>query len=181
MSRLDIDFAAKPRRSSPVAGLALLLTGAAALSVVSVEIDDLEQQTLVAEARLQSLTRRGASLAARSAPGAGSGKDAAGAAASEVLTRLRAPWPDLLEQLEGLAELPVVVLDLDAEARGRSLRLAGEAKTMDDMLAFVEKLRQSRRLDEVFLEKHEPRKLGTVEVFAFTVQATWPPARDAAP
>ena len=177
MSRLDIDFAARPRRPTRVAGLALLLAGAAALSVVSLEIEDLEEQTTVAEARLKSLARRGASPAARSATAAGPGKDAAG----DVLTRLRTPWPDLLEQLEGLAELPVVVLDLDAEARGRSLRLAGEAKTMDDMLAFVEKLRQSRRLDEVYLEKHEPRKLGAAEVFAFTVQATWPQARDAAP
>lgn len=179
MSRLDIDFAAKPRRPTRVAGLALLLAGAAALSVVSLEIEDLEQQTTVAEARLKSLTRRGAALAAKSA--AGPGKDAAGAAAGEVLTRLRTPWPDLLEQLEGLADLPVVVLDLDAEAHGRSLRLAGEAKTMEDMLAFVEKLRQSRRFDEVYLEKHEPRRLGAVEVLAFTVQAAWPQARDAAP
>ena len=181
MSRLDIDFAAKPHRGSHVAGLALLLAGAAALSVVSVEIDDLEQQTLVAEARLKSLTRRDASRAARSAPGPGSGKDAAAGVAGDVLTRLRAPWPDLLEQLDGLAQLPVAILDLAAEGRGRALRLTGEAKTIDDMLAFVEKLRQSRRLDEVLLERHEPRKVGAIEVVAFTVRANWPQARDATP
>jgi Tfp pilus assembly protein PilN len=82
--------------------------------------------------------------------------------------------------MEALADQPVAVLDLSAEARGRTLRLAGEAKTLDDMLAFVEKLRQSRRLDEVYLQAHEPRKVGAVEVIAFTVQATWPIARDGA-
>jgi hypothetical protein len=178
MSMLDIDFAAAPRRGPNLAGLALLLAGAAALTLVSLELDDLDQQTAVAEARLRSLTRKAAPGAG--ARSAGAARDSGGAAAGEVLARLRTPWPELLEHMEALADQPVAVLDLSAEARGRTLRLAGEAKTLDDMLAFVEKLRQSRRLDEVYLQAHEPRKVGAVEVIAFTVQATWPIARDGA-
>ncbi|MFH1870755.1 MAG: PilN domain-containing protein [Pseudomonadota bacterium] len=173
MSMLDIDFAATSQRRPNLAALALLLAGAATLALVSLELDDLEQQTAAAETRLRSLTRRG--------PPAAAGKPAPGATpASEALARLQAPWPDLLEQLEAITDLPVAVLDVDAEARGRTLRLAGEAKTMDDVLAFIERLRQSRRLNEVYLQSHEARKVGAVEVIAFTVQATWPMTRDAA-
>ena len=178
MSRLDIDFAATSRRGPSLIGLALLLAGAAALALVSLELDDLDRQTVAAEGKLRSLTRRGTPPAAgKAAVGATA---PASAPAGEALARLRAPWPDLLEQLEAMADLPVAVLDLDAEARGRTLRLAGEAKTMDDMLAFVARLRQSRRLDEVYLQGHEARKVGAVEVIAFTVQATWPMTRDSA-
>lgn len=177
MSRLDIDFAAVPRRGPNFAGLALLLAGAAALAMVSLELDDLEEQTAVAEARLKSLTRRSASATDKpaSAP-----REAGDGAVGEALARLRAPWPELLEQLAALADLPVALLDLDAEARGHSLRLAGEARSLDDVLAFVERMRQSRRLDEVYLQGHELRKVGAAEVVAFTVQATWSRARDPA-
>jgi Tfp pilus assembly protein PilN len=74
----------------------------------------------------------------------------------------------------------VAVLDFDAQARGRTLRLAGEAKTMDEVLAFVERLRKSKRLDDVYLLGHEARKVGAADVIAFTVQATWPMSRDSA-
>ena len=156
MSRLDIDFAAAPRRGPSLAGLALLLAGAAALTMVSLELDDLDQQTAVAEARLKGLTRRSTSTAAKSS---GASKDATGGPAREALARLRVPWPELLEQIEALADLPVAILDLGADAQGRTLRLAGEAKNLDEVLAFVEKLRQGRRLDEVYLQGHEARKV----------------------
>jgi Tfp pilus assembly protein PilN len=173
---LDIDFIAVPRRGTGLVGLLLLLAGAAALSLATLELDDLDQQTLAAEAKLKGLTRGIA--AAPGARSAGTAKDAAGGATVEALAHLRTPWPELLEHLEGLADLPVAVLDFDAQARGRTLRLAGEAKTMDEVLAFVEKLRKSQRFDDVFLQGHETRKVGAAEVIAFTVQANWPITRD---
>jgi Tfp pilus assembly protein PilN len=177
MSLLAIDFV-PARRGASVTSLALLLAGVAALMLATLELDDLDQQAVAAEAKLKSLTRGAASTTGAKA--AGGAKDAANTAAGEVLAQLRAPWPELLEQLETLADLPVAVLDFDAQARGRSLRLAGEAKSMDEVLAFVERLRQSKRLDEVFLQGHEARKVGAAEVIAFTVQATWPASRDTA-
>lgn len=178
MSMRDIDFAATSRRRPNLAALALLLAGATTLALVSLELDDLDQQTAAAETRLRSLTRRGpAAAAGKPTPGASA---PATTPASEALVRLQAPWPELLEQLEAMTELQVAVLDVDAEARGRTLRLGGEARTMDDVLAFIARLRQSRRLDEVYLQSHEARKVGAVEVIAFTVQATWPMTQDAA-
>ncbi|TND00590.1 MAG: hypothetical protein FD118_2960, partial [Rhodocyclaceae bacterium] len=73
MSRLDIDFAAASRRGPSLIGLALLLAGAAALALVSLELDDLDRQTVAAEGKLRSLARRGTPPAA--------GKAAVGATA----------------------------------------------------------------------------------------------------
>jgi Tfp pilus assembly protein PilN len=176
MSLLDIDFAAAPRRGSSLVGLVLLLLGAAALGLVWLDLDDLEQEVAAAETRLQSRTRRPSPTAAGKA--ANIAANAGESAASAVLARLRTPWPELLEQLETLSDLPVAVLDVEAQANGRSLRLAGEAKTMDEVLAYLEQLRQSRRFDEVVLRGHELRRVGASEVVAFTLQATWPATRD---
>ena len=177
MSLLDIDFAVGPHRGTSLLSLALLLAGAAALTLTTLELDDLDQQVAAAEVKLKGLTRGMASAAGAKSGGVA---NAGGGAAGETLAQLRAPWPELLEQLEDLAGQPVAVLDFEAQARGRTLRLAGEAKTMDEVLAFVEKLRKSKRLDEVVLLGHEARKVGAADVIAFTVQTTWPISRDSA-
>lgn len=185
MSPLAIDFAAAPRRGVSLLGLVLLLAGAACLAAVALDLEETESQVATAEARLRNLTRgQSHSQIARSppAPAARTGSAAAApAGAATILPRLRTPWHELLAELEQAAELPVAVLSVDAEARGRTLRLAAEAKTMDDVLAFVERLRQSKRLDDVFLLGHEERKVGAATLIAFTVQANWPESRDATP
>lgn len=182
MTPLAIDFAAAPRRGSRLPGLALLLAGTACLAAVALQLDETEGQVATAEARLRSLTRGQATRSQTAATArTGTGAAAATAPAAAILPRLQTPWHALLAELENAAELPVAVLGIDAEARGRSLRLAAEARTMDDVLAFVERLRQSRRLDEVYLLGHEERQVGAATVIAFTVQATWPQSRDGAP
>lgn len=180
MSLLAIDFAARPPRRLSLVGALLLLTGAAALSVTYADLTDAEERLAAAESRLRALTRGSgaASIAAvpsaRQAGGAPAPADPGGG----ILRQLRSPWPELLAELELTSDLPVALLALDAEAKSRRLRLSAEAKTMDDVLAFVERLRQSKRLAEVFLLHQEERKVGAVSVIAFTVQAAWPESLD---
>lgn len=178
MSPLAIDFAAAPRRGPGLPGLALFLAGAACIATVALELEDTEDRVAAAEVRLRNLTRGQprSPLAPVAKAGAATG---ASAGAAAILPRLRTPWSALFAELEGAAGLPVAVLGVDIEARGRNLRLAAEAKAMDDVLAFVERLRRSKRLDDVFLLGHEERKVGASTVIAFTVQANWPESRDA--
>ncbi len=181
MTALAIDFAAPARRGTSLLGLVLVLAGAISLAAVALDLEETESQLAAAEARLRSLSRGQAARSPATPDAKPGAKIAVAAPAAAILPRLRTPWHELLAELEQAAELPVAVLSVDAEARGRSLRLAAEAKTMDDVLAFVERLRQSRRLDDVYLLAHEERKLGAATVIAFTVQASWPPSRDGAP
>ena len=180
MSPLAIDFAAAPRRSLSLLGLVLFLAGAACVAAVALELEDTEDRIAAAEVRLRNLTRgQSRNPVAPIAKAGATGVVPTGAAA--ILPRLRTPWTALFAELESAAGMPVAVLSVDIEARGRNLRLAAEAKAMDDVLAFIERLRQSKRLDDVFLLGHEERKVGASTVIAFTVQANWPESRDATP
>ena len=182
MSPLAIDFAAPRRRAPSLLGLVLLLAGGACLATIALDLEKAEGQLAVAEARLRSLARGPAARGGAASVAQAGGKAAATAApAAAILPRLQTPWHELLAELEQAAELPVAVTGLDVEARGRSLRLAAEARTMDEVLAFVERLRQSRRLDEVYLLGHEEHQVGAATVIGFTVQANWPQSRDGAP
>lgn len=174
MSLLAVDFATRPTRRLSLVGALLLLTGAATLSLTYVDITDAEERLAAAESRLRTLTRGARLPTPRQSASTATPVDAG----SGILKHLSTPWPDLLAELETTASLPVAILALDAEAKSRRLRLTAEAKTMDDVLAFVERLRQSKRLDEVLLLHQEERKVGAVSVIAFTVQAAWPESRD---
>lgn len=186
MTPLAIDFAAAPRRPIGVVGFVLFLAGAATLAAVSFDLDDKEEQRASAEARLRSLTRAIAAhqpvktAAVAPARNVSNPSTAASAPAGKILPQLKAPWHTLLGELESASGLPVAVLGVDADARSRHLRLTGEAKSIDDMLAFVERLRESKHLQDVFLLGHEARTVGAVSVIAFTVAASWPEARDGA-
>ncbi|WP_153117431.1 PilN domain-containing protein [Rhodocyclus tenuis] len=185
MTPLAIDFVAAPRRQIGVVGFVLFLAGAATLAAVSFDLDDKEEQRASAEARLRSLTRAIAAhqpvKTAAVAPGRSANTAAsASGPAGKILPQLKAPWHTLLGELESASGLPVALLGVDADARSRHLRLTGEAKSIDDMLAFVERLRESKHLQDVFLLGHEARTVGAVSVIAFTVAASWPEARDGA-
>lgn len=181
MTALAIDFAAPARRGTSLLGLVLVLAGAISVAAVALDLEETESRLAAAEARLRGLARGQAARSPATPAAKPDARTAAAAPAAAILPRLQTPWHELLAELEQAAELPVAVLSVDAEARGRSLRLAAEARSMDDVLAFVERLRQSRRLDDVYLLAHEERKLGAATVIGFTVQANWPLSRDGAP
>lgn len=195
MSALAIDFVAPPARKMSLFGLTLLVAGGACLVLAMLELDARAQDLASAESRLKNLTR-GLALRGERPPSAKPAGSAASGAAAKILPRLQAPWHELLGELEsaaggplalpgevdGTAGQPVALLGVDADARSRTLRLSGEAKSIDAVLAFVERLRASRRLDDVYLLGHEQRVIGAATVIAFTLSAAWPDGeRGAAP
>jgi hypothetical protein len=175
MSALAINFVAPARRRMSLFGLTLLAAGGACLVLVTLDLEQREQQLASSEARLKSLTRGLALRGQTSAPTlSNTAKTSAAGPAAKILPRLQAPWHELLGELESAADGPIALLGVDADARSRNLRLAGEAKSIDEVLAFVERLRASHRLDDVYLLSHEPRTIGAATVIAFTVSALWP-------
>ncbi|MRD72974.1 hypothetical protein GH865_06870 [Rhodocyclus tenuis] len=173
MSALAIDFAARRTRAPSLIGFALLLAGAVCVAVVSLDIDDSEAELADATAHLRRLSRLHAADAPRPNAATRKGMPPTTAAVAKVLPRLAAPWPALLGELESSAELPAALIGVEIDARTRALRLTGEAKTVDDMLALVERLRASPQLAEVYLQNHEPRSIGATTVIDFTMQAQW--------
>jgi Tfp pilus assembly protein PilN len=67
----------------------------------------------------------------------------------------------------------VALLGLEVQTEKRTLRLTGEAKSMDDVAAYVRRLRDSRRIAGATIASHEERLAGAVKVIRFSLEAGW--------
>lgn len=83
------------------------------------------------------------------------------------------PWGKLLKELEGLAEPGVALLAIEAQGATRKLRITGEAKTMAEVIAYVESLRLSMIANSVALGSHETVLQEGVSVIRFVVEVDW--------
>ena len=171
MQALAINWAAKPRSITPI-GLLLALAGM--LCAIGVAMDymdaDAEQSALLAR---QNRSLPGDAPKKRnyieSEPLA---RDAA-LSAAQIDTQLQLPWNDFLQAIESTSLPSVALLGVEAQGSTRVLHLVGEAKEIEDVLAYVKKLRASPTLRDVFIAGQEEKLVNTVKVIRFTVDATW--------
>ena len=95
------------------------------------------------------------------------------ARAKEAIAR---PWGTLMRQVETRTPPSVAVLSLNAEGGtsgpGR-LRLVGEARSMDDVLAYVEALRAAAPVRRAELSHHEAREAEGVALLRFSIDMDW--------
>ena len=167
MQPLAINFVAAPRLGS-AAGWLLLAVGAAARAAVALDALDAREALARAEAQRARLERQ-LRQPAPTGPGAGPAREAA----ARAVARLRLPWDALLREIERLADDSVALLSVEAQGQARSLRLAGEAKTMADAVAYLARLRESSLIEAAHLAGHEERQAGGVKVVRFTIEAGW--------
>jgi Tfp pilus assembly protein PilN len=173
MHALDLDFVKRRRPASPL-GLLLLFAGAAAAGVVATDYLDARAALERVEAQRSRLERQsrqsrpGAPPKAGAAPARDDAQSAAGAVA-----QLRLPWDALLREIELLADSSVALLSVESQGQARTLRLAGEAKTMADAVAYLARLRESPWIDTAHISGHEERQAGGVRVIRFSLEAVW--------
>lgn len=171
MHALDLDFVKRRRLASPL-GLLLLIAGTAAAGVVAMEYLDARaalERIEVQQSRLERQSRKKAPL-----PKAGAApvRDDA-QAASRAVAQLRLPWDALLREIELLADSSVALLSVEGQGQARTLRLAGEAKTMADAVAYLARLRESPWIDTAHISGHEERQADGVKVIRFSLEAVW--------
>lgn len=92
------------------------------------------------------------------------------ARANVVLAALNMPWDALFSELESVANENVALLAIQPEAEGKRVRLSGEARRFEDVLAYVGRLEQTPGFARVFLLTHALREEGGVN---FTIGADW--------
>lgn len=168
MHALELDFARGPRRVSPL-GLLLFAAGAAALGAVL--LDHLEAREALARAEAQQARLERQARQAR--PGAKAPRRESAGAAERAVAQLRLPWDALLREIELVGDPAVALLSLEGQGAARTLRLTGEAKTMADAVAYLERLRASPWIDAAHLTGHEERQAGGVKVMRFAIEASW--------
>jgi len=75
----------------------------------------------------------------------------------QIAADLAAPWGDLLQVFEARAGRQVTLLRMEPDARSGLVRLAGEARTLSAVLAYVSALDTDPKLRQVLLTHHQTR------------------------
>jgi hypothetical protein len=171
MQALAINWVARPRRITAVGAL-LALAGLLCAAGVAIDFSDAdsEQATLLTR---QSRAAPGESPRKRSAAVAEPLARDAAVSAAEIDDQLQLPWSDFLQAIESSRLASVALLGVEAQGSTRVLHLVGEAKEIEDVLAYVKKLRASPALHDVYLAVQEEKLVGAVKVIRFTLDATW--------
>ena len=93
--------------------------------------------------------------------------------ANAVLASLTLPWDAMFGELESAANANVGLLAIQPEASGRQVRLAGEARTFEELLAYIARLEATPGFANVLLATHELKPGGAGRSVAFTLTADW--------
>lgn len=93
--------------------------------------------------------------------------------ANAVLASLTLPWDAMFGELESAASATVGLLAIQPEASGRQVRLAGEARSFEELLAYIGRLEATAGFANVLLATHELKTGGAERPVAFTLTADW--------
>lgn len=172
--RLQLDFGTGSRRVSRV-GLAVLLGAVVALAIGAFELASaLATHSRLADTLAAVESRRDAVAAGPSRAAAPDPKELAKArAVRQVSQSLMTPWGDLLESLESVPVQSVAVLSIEPSVSKRSIRITAEARSAQDMLAYLGALQREPRLSAVVLASHQVQVQAPGAPVRFQVRATW--------
>jgi Tfp pilus assembly protein PilN len=172
-----LDFApASLRRTllrAPLASRIALLGALALCAVALVQVLDYREAREEVDAQLAALrTRATAPLAAAPAPPVPIGEQEA-QAVNAAIAQLNLPWRALHDAVRAATPPTVALLALEPDARKRVLRITAEAKTSDDMLAYVNLLEREEWFGSVTLVRHEVLEQDPNRPLRFQVDAGW--------
>jgi len=74
---------------------------------------------------------------------------------NQVARQLNTPWSALLDALERATPNEVAIVSIEPDGAQGSVRLQAEAKTLDELLAYVSALKNTQPFESAALVKHE--------------------------
>ncbi len=172
MHLLGIDFVEQRRFGSP-RGLLFLAVGMIAISLVCVDYLDARDELQRAEAeqtRLLQQTKSKTPAERSNRPGA---LQAEIKAAERIALQLNLPWNALLGTLEKNSNPDVALLTIESQGQTRRLHLTGEARSIDDIVAYAARLGKSPKITTATLSGHEEKQSGQVDVIRFALDVDW--------
>ena len=93
--------------------------------------------------------------------------------ANEVIGRLSLPWNELFRSIENAAIDTVALLSVQPQPQQRLITLNGEARSYDDVLAYMERLDASGAFVRTRLLSHKVKKDDPRHPVAFAIAASW--------
>ncbi|MES2901021.1 MAG: PilN domain-containing protein [Pseudomonadota bacterium] len=177
MKQLAIDFAAPGLarslyRTRP-AMWALLAMGTLLCVVAALLGWRLLAQQQANEAELAALQRRlGAPPVVVVATQPGVSEQQA-AAVNGAVMQLNLPWRALHDAIGAATPAAVALLALEPDARKRSIKITAEARSSDNMIGYLEKLKQQQLFAGVNLVRHEINEQDPNRPIRFQIEAQW--------
>ena len=171
---LQLDYRRAP--TSPWRGLGWLLLALAAVAsiVVADHYESVSSGHAIVQARAEQLTER-LRVAGPERPKSAPDQRMLGelVRARMIVDELTVPWTDLFDAVEAADAKPLGLLALTPNARDRSLRMAGEARSVVDVLDYVDRMASQPALGQVHLLGYQTVVRDGVPVVSFTLAASW--------
>jgi hypothetical protein len=95
------------------------------------------------------------------------------AAVNAAVLQLNLPWRALRDAIGAATPDSIALLALEPDPRRRSMKITAEAKNSDDMIAYVERLKQQELFGAVALLRHEINELDPNRPIRFQLDAQW--------
>ena len=169
MRPLDLEFI--PRKPALRADWVLLAVALIWIADLGISYHGARQQLAQKEETLAKQARtRGARDSGTSAANA---PTAELAAAREAIQRLSLPWESLFGALEQAANEHIVLMNIQPEPRAGTAIVSGEANDFPAVLDYIAKLKNSGKLRQVHLVKHEMRSTEPQRPLSFSVLVAW--------
>jgi Tfp pilus assembly protein PilN len=93
--------------------------------------------------------------------------------ANAVLAQMNVPWDELFAAVETAQDGSVGLLAIQPDARARSVAIAGAARSLPALLAYMRRLQGSGRLRDVVLASHEIKVKEAGQPVDFVLNARW--------
>lgn len=168
MRYVDLDFL-HPRPRPSLAAWALLVVGIVLAAMAFFRHQALDEDI----AREEGVARK---LKADTAQASRSGRKSGAsqqATAAEVKARLTTPWGPLLDRLERTRPGNIALLSLEADDRRREASITAEARSAEDMLAYLERLKNEAGMDGVVLSSHKVQEDDAQRPLRFVLRLEW--------
>lgn len=94
-------------------------------------------------------------------------------AINAVVDQLNTPWQVLLDALESTATPKIAMLEISPDNKKRVLKGVAEAGSTDEMLAFIERMKQQPLFSRVTLTRHEMNEQDQNRPVRFEYEARW--------
>jgi Tfp pilus assembly protein PilN len=177
MKKVRIDFAPpglarSVLRTPRLAWAAALVLGFAAMSLAfahaALERRQHEIALLQAQSRVRTQAPPPVPVSVRAPV-----PEAQAAAVNAAVLQLNLPWRALHDAVQAGTPASIALLALEPDARRNTVRITAEARSSDDMIAYVERLQTVRWFSAVTLARHEINEQDPNRPIRFQLDAQW--------
>ncbi|WP_194714294.1 hypothetical protein [Noviherbaspirillum soli] len=178
MKRLPIDFAPhSPATALARMGVPALITLALGIGIFlygalqAVRCVGILRQQAAHLQTLRQQTERRPAIAAPAEPVPIPASQAA--AVNRAVRQLNLPWRDVFDALEAASRPGLALLALESKAGAHVFKGVAESKEMEDMLAYIDRLKQQQLVRSAVLTRHETNEREPGKPIRFHFEVQW--------